>query len=196
MPALTSKPNHPILPMRKIWHMGGGFLICGLYFWVINSNTLGLIMLAAVGLVFISVDMWRLFHQKFNDQFFEKTSFMYLRDRDYFFNSSTVFIIGSWFTILFYDKLIAIAAILFLSVGDVIAEVIGVKYGRIKVGTRTMEGSLAFLISCLAFGIPLFGLKMAFIGSLAAVISELVSIKLDDNILIPILSGLAMTLLL
>ena len=187
--------DNKILPLRKIWHAGGGFIICSFYYWVIDAKWIALLILGIVGWTFIMVDMRRRTNPDFNDKFFAATPWLYNPTRDFLLNSSTLFIIGSWLTILFFDRMIAIAAILFLSVGDVVSEIVGTKYGRIKISHRTLEGSLAFIVSCLAFGIPLFGVKIGLTGVIAAAIAELISLKIDDNISIPILSGLAMTLI-
>ena len=60
-----------------------------------------------------------------------------------------------------------------------------------------MSGSLACFIMCLFVGLILdfeISLEIILIGAFTATIVELISIKIDDNILIPVLSGCAMYL--
>ncbi|MFA5559570.1 MAG: phosphatidate cytidylyltransferase, partial [Methanofastidiosum sp.] len=111
-------------------------------------------------------------------------------------SAATYFIISSFFTILLFEKNIAIAAISFNSVGDFFSAIIGKKYGRIKYmgGKKSMEGSLACFISCLLVGLLILNPLMAISGALAATFAEGYLIKVNDNLSIPIISGIILTL--
>jgi dolichol kinase len=105
--------------------------------------------------------------------------------------------------ILLFPPLIAFWAMAFLSIGDTFAAIIGISFGKIKFprSSRTLEGSLACLITTFAFAkltIPASAdrnyLLIIILGSITATIAEVLNIRFDDNITIPIFSGIVMTL--
>ena len=71
------------------------------------------------------------------------------------------------------------------------------KFPFMKIGNKTLSGSLACFIMCLFIGLVLdfeISLEIILIGAFTATIAELISIKINDNISIPVLSGCAMYL--
>ena len=111
---------------------------------------------------------------------------------------ATYFLIGSFLCILFFDKTLAIVCLCFLTLGDLCAALIGKQWGRIKLFTRkSLEGSLACFVVCTAAAL-LIGLHpvVAIAGALVATLIELVPTGIDDNVTIPLISGLAMHLLI
>ncbi|MCB5253247.1 MAG: phosphatidate cytidylyltransferase, partial [Candidatus Cloacimonetes bacterium] len=92
----------------------------------------------------------------------------------------------------------AAASIAFLSIGDTFAALVGMNFGERKFvrSNKTLEGSLACFVSCMLFG--LWWLRspwLAITGALAATIAELVDVSLDDNIKIPLVAGIMMSLI-
>lgn len=97
-------------------------------------------------------------------------------------------------TVGLYQRDIAVAALAFIVVGDTLAALIGRKFGRHKFGRKSLEGSLACLIGTLlvasvAPGLPL---SVAVFGAFVATIVEAFSGPIDDNVSVPLASGLAM----
>ncbi len=120
---------------------------------------------------------------------------------------STIVVASAAFTILVFREPVAVAALVFLSLGDSSAALVGKHFGRIRlVSGRTLEGSLAALNVCLASGMvmlwlaPDMGWRLTpatiLVGSLVATVSELVDMPLDDNFRIPVFAGIAMELML
>ncbi len=110
---------------------------------------------------------------------------------------ATYFLIGSFLCILFFDKTLAIVCLCFLTLGDLCAALIGKQWGRIKLFSRkSLEGSLACFVVCTTVAL-LIGLHpvVALAGALAATLIELLPIGVDDNVTIPLISGLAMHLM-
>ncbi len=111
---------------------------------------------------------------------------------------ATTYLIGSFLCVLLFDKTLAIACLCFLTLGDLFAALIGKQWGRIKLFSRkSLEGSLACFIVCTAVAL-LIGLHpvVAIAGALAATLIELLPTGIDDNITMPLISGLAMYLLI
>tara|TARA_Y100000022_G_C12999391_1_gene261539 strand:- start:47 stop:430 length:384 start_codon:yes stop_codon:yes gene_type:complete len=102
---------------------------------------------------------------------------------------------GSLFTIILIPKPFCIVALFFLAVGDTFAALIGMSYPFIKIGRKTLSGSIAcFVTSCVIGLLFSFSLNISTIilGAFIATLTELSSIKINDNLSIPIFSGLSM----
>ena len=111
---------------------------------------------------------------------------------------ATYYLTGSFLCILLFDKTLAIVCLCFLTLGDLFAALIGKQWGRIKLFSRkSLEGSLACFIVCTTVAL-LIGLHpvVAIVGAFVATLIELLPIGVDDNVTIPLISGLAMHLLI
>ncbi len=103
------------------------------------------------------------------------------------------FVIGGILSIGIFDTNIAVAAILMTTFGDLAAALIGKAYGTHWLPypkNKAWEGVLAelginLLIGFLTLPHPLLVIVMAFTATLV----ETFSIKLDDNLLIPLFAG-------
>ena len=59
---------------------------------------------------------------------------------------STYMAAASLIVFLFFDKELAILALLYIAVGDPLAGVVGKRYGRVKIGSKSVEGTVAFAV--------------------------------------------------
>jgi dolichol kinase len=107
------------------------------------------------------------------------------------FTGGTYIVLSSLFCFLFFEKHIAISAMLITTFGDTAAALYGKYFGRIKFFGKTLEGSLIFfatgivILLCMGMLSGLF-LIPALIALAITVTLELMPIPIDDNILIPI----------
>jgi glycerol-3-phosphate acyltransferase PlsY len=92
-----------------------------------------------------------------------------------------------------------IAAISFLILGDTVAAFVGLSVGRIRVFRKTVEGTLAGLLVCIgvAWVVSLLPgldlpLGIGILGAVSASIVEALPIEVNDNVVIPLLSGTVM----
>lgn len=101
------------------------------------------------------------------------------------------------FTVALYRRDIAVAALAFIVVGDTLAALIGRKFGRHRFGRKSLEGSLACLAGTLgvALVVPGLSLSVAVLGAVVAAVVEAFSGPIDDNVSVPLVSGLTMFLL-
>ena len=65
------------------------------------------------------------------------------------FTGATCVMIASCISILLFSKPVAILALIFMSLGDTAAGLIGQKFGKHKIGEKTWEGFIAGLAVCL-----------------------------------------------
>jgi dolichol kinase len=105
------------------------------------------------------------------------------------------FAAGAFIAVLAYSREVAIAALLISVFADGGAAVFGSRWGRHRlIGRKTLEGSLALFLIALAVAAWIVRpVMVAFIGAVVATCVELIPI--NDNLMVPISSGLAMQLL-
>jgi dolichol kinase len=95
----------------------------------------------------------------------------------------------------------------FLAVGDLAAAVFGESFGKINILGRSLEGFIVSFIVSLIVGLIYFkyfsfinlSFKIILWGSLTSSIIGHIStpvLKINDNLTIPVISGLVMTLVL
>ena len=114
------------------------------------------------------------------------------------FTGATYILTTACLTIALFSRPVAGLALAFIIVGDPASALIGIKFGRHKFKSKSLEGSLAFLTAAImiAFVMPGVPLIVKIIGAVVATITEAVSFRIDDNATVPLVSGLVMTLLL
>jgi glycerol-3-phosphate acyltransferase PlsY len=157
-----------------------------------------LIVVGSVALLFIIVDLARLFLGKVNKFFYAKMA-GFLKHKDtHRFSSMTFFLSAIFIVILVFPQNIAIAAIVFLTFGDLFAKFFGLLYGRTKFISKTLEGSLAYFVFALLIAFILtFFAPLTFwilvLGALSAAIIETISIfGIDDNFTVGLVSAAIM----
>ena len=97
-----------------------------------------------------------------------------------------------------FNMAIADSGILMLIIGDSASTIVGRRFGRHKLpfkDLKSVEGSIAFfVVGCLS-ALTLLPLFPSLIGSLVGALTEAYS-PIDDNIPVPIISALAMTVVI
>ena len=136
----------------------------------------------------------------FLSRFFKKYLFFMMRsiEKQGDITGATWVFAGSLITIILVPKPFCILALFFLSFGDTFAAIVGRNYPLIKIGRKTLSGSFACFVSCCIIGLMFsFGLDKTIIvfGALIATLTEFSSMSINDNLSIPIFSGLSMYLI-
>ncbi len=114
------------------------------------------------------------------------------------FTGSSYILSAMVLSIIFFEKRIAVAVISFIILGDVAAALVGRTFGKLKtINQKTIEGSSAFLFSCLLiiWVIPDFPFWIGVVGALVATVVEVLPLPIDDNFTVPLFSGLVMEVL-
>ena len=112
------------------------------------------------------------------------------------FTGATWVLIISVPVIYLLPKEIAILSLVFMSLGDIAAAIIGLSFGKTKIGKKSLEGSIGCLFVCIiaALMLDLVPLIVSISGAVMATVFEALPIDIDDNILIPIGAGSTMVL--
>ena len=183
---------------RKAIHLFNLIIPFGYWFLIPDQNQFKIIIITFTTL-FILADFFitksKLIKKLFK-MFFDKM----LREHELKgqFTGATWVMISASVTILFFSKNIAIISLIFMSIGDTVAALIGRKFGKLKIHDKSLEGFLGGLIVCLvaAYYYDPLPFYISGVGALTAMLFETLPLPLDDNFRIPIGSAIIMTILL
>jgi len=181
---------------RKIIHLSNSVIPLSYYFFV-EDRMMMIWVLLSITICFVTVDYFRFrigWIQKWFRIFF--SSMLRKHELEGKLTGATWAFIGATISVFLFEKDIAVLALLFMSVGDTVAALIGQQYGKIKIGEKTIEGFAGGLVSCIFISIffPSVIWINSIAGSLIASLIELSPIPVDDNLMIPLISGGMMTL--
>ena len=136
----------------------------------------------------ISFDLLRINSTSFST-FYYKYFNIFTREmeKDKITGASFVFA-GSLLTVLIFDKEIAFWGLLIMSISDSFAAVVGVLFGKTKLFSKSLEGSLAYFCSAFVIlSLSKLGLVEILLVSLISTVAELFSsYKYNDNVIIPL----------
>ena len=111
---------------------------------------------------------------------------------------SSYLLIGCLITVLAFPQDIASLAILFSSLGDPAATVIGIWKGHTRLWDKSVEGNIACLLVCLLIGTLVATilenppLMVAIVGAILATLFQALPSRLNDNLTIPLGSAIGM----
>lgn len=151
-----------------------------------------LVPLTAIALI---IDVLRLEHKTSKRIFFKLVGILLRKHEIDNFTGATYMMISALICIGFFPNEIAVVSLSFLAIGDTLAALIGIPFGKRKIlnTSKSLEGSLACFTGCFIFGLLFLNPTVAFAGAIAATIAEFSRIPVDDNVKIPIVSGLVMS---
>lgn len=120
------------------------------------------------------------------------------------FTGATYVVLAAFLCALLFPRWVAVTALSIMLVGDACASLVGRRWGRRMLAGKTLEGSLAFAASGLVT-VAIIGLladfdSASYIRASTAVITALIAelyarhIRLDDNLLVPLVAGFTMML--
>lgn len=193
---------------RKLVHLVA-LLIPILYFILYERTFPGLelrlsfCLLVLVFLIFLTIDFLRLRIHVVKDIFIVFFGSM-LRRREFSgLTGGSYLLLGSLLTAFVFRPQVLIPAVAFLGLGDTVAAIVGLSIGRIRFWRKTLEGTLAGFISCLAVAyvcsiLPYWSMPLGVgvAGAVTATVIEALPIEVNDNVAIPLISGLVMEVLL
>ena len=180
---------------RKFFHLSNMVIpLIHVYFIEDRMGMLIFLSLMLIICFFIEVLRTRYF---ILHKFFKKYLHFMMRDseKEGEITGATWVFAGSLFTIMLIPKPFCIVGLFFLAVGDTFAALVGMNYPFLKIGRKTLSGSVACFITCCIIGL-LFSHSLntstIMFGAFIATLTELSSMKINDNLSIPIFSGLSM----
>jgi dolichol kinase len=180
---------------RGVFHFLGGVILIWCALFIVHIKIF-LLVLSALGIVIMLIA-----REKFIPILGHALNMLEREENKQFPGINLLFfIISSLIVLLFFPRMIALASIAILSIGDPAAGFVGRNFGRLKIaGKKTLEGTSAGIIFSLLFASLFVPVYIALAGAVAGLFFELFSFKIggidvDDNFIVPIASGTAMFL--
>jgi len=180
---------------RKAIHLSNMIIPLSYYYFI--SNKINMIIVLASFLIFcFFIEIYRKNNLKLSKIFSNWFEFM-MREKEKKgeITGATWVFVGALFTILLVPDPFNIISLLFLSIGDTFAAIIGIKYPYIKLGRKTLSGSIAGFVACLSIGLIIdipVAYNIIILGAFMAMLIELLPLPINDNVSIPIVSGSSM----
>ncbi len=182
---------------RKIWHVCGVLMIIWAY--VTLSYNIFILTSVFVTSFVLLMDFGRLYFKKLNTIIQIFFSFCMREGEKDKISGISYMTVGVLLAALLFPRDVVILALIFLGVGDPIAGIFGILYGKNKIGSKSLEGSIAAFLACSIASVVYFLANDFFdhriflavpLSGLWGALAELVEIKyLDDNFTLPILAG-------
>jgi dolichol kinase len=202
-PALESVK--PLMWPRTFFHMSMGVLGATVYQFLLGWQGC-IAILGTLLVIFLALEISRRFSPRWNELLLSGLRPI-ARPREFdHVNSSTYYLVGLCLLVPIASRSAVVTAVLILAFADPAAAWIGKRLGRRKLyRNKSLAGSLAFLVVAVAVAWPylaLFGpglslgraCLLAVEGAVAGTLAELLSGRLDDNLTVPVVTGLALTL--
>lgn len=180
---------------RKFVHLGSSLIPLG-YWLAGRDNTIIVLGVMTIGL--LSAEVLRTstaWGRRYYRLIFGRLTRSSEAER---FTGATFVFLGALSAVVLFPANVAIPAMLFMSLGDSAAALVGIRYGRLRLGNKTLEGTAACFVVCLAIALA-GGLpgSVALAGAATATIAELIPWGvINDNVAIPLLAGGVMTLMM
>ena len=198
---------------RKLTHLFA-IIIPVLYYLVVKNQLLAIAILLPFAIGSVVWDSARIESPKYRHHFL-KLFGSHLRDSEVSRHTGGTYLLTSSVVVIaVFSKEIAYLAISYLVVGDTFAAFVGLSMGRRKFvrSKKSLEGFIGAFISCSVWGLvsyflffkrvfsydcahPELAVILIILGALVASVVESVDLHINDNISIPILSALAMTVI-
>ena len=181
---------------RRLFHLIAGSIlpVAGIFLsWLV-------IIILATGLMLISLglDLIRIRLPFFNQIFLRFLSQFLKKAEERRVTGATYMLIATVIAFLVFEQKVAVVALLFLSVGDPMAALVGSRTPGPRIFRKSPGGTLAFVGGSLLVVLVLVGsgfthYHWGFIaGAVIAAGVELAPVPLDDNLTIPLLTGTAL----
>jgi len=192
---------------RKIWHILMGLFILGVIFLKNLSPVESGLILGFFLALSVVVESFRLRSSRWNKRLLKFFSKIIREDEAEQISGIPYYLAGVMVSVVLFPAPVSYVSILFLVFGDPAASVFGISFGslgpRLKNG-KSLVGTLSAVFVCSwvawAFCLPLYGAstKLVVLSVLSGIIggtAELIPVDLDDNFIIPVVSGAGVWLL-
>jgi glycerol-3-phosphate acyltransferase PlsY len=160
------------------------------------------IAFGVLALISLSLDLVRFQSPGLNRLYIRWLSPLLKKEEDHRITGATYMVIAGFIAFLLFDKAVAVSAMLFLSLGDPVASLIGRRMPGPRLFAKSPGGTAAFIgVSLLVItalvssGVFQYHWGLV-LGAVIAGLVELTPIPLDDNLTVPLVSGVVMHLLI
>jgi diacylglycerol kinase (CTP) len=192
--------------LRKLWHITTGSLGLFIFMRSGESQRFWAFFILGIAITGFLLDFIRNRIPVFNKIFIRIVGPLMRRSEREGVSGLPFYALGVSLSLFFYSRDIAIVSTMFLVFSDPLSSFFGVLYGKDKIlPNKSLQGAVAGFFTCYLIAL-FYGMNSTTLGThllvfavVAGVIgaaSELISaLNIDDNLTIPVLSGLGMTIL-
>lgn len=181
--------------VRKSIHLAMLVLPVGYLF--LAKHTM-LIILGVFILIALFVEYARFYIEEFSEWFHGFFGHLLRNHEKRGLTGSTYLLISCFLSILFFDKWIALLALLFMIISDAFGALFGRLWGkRYILQDKSIEGGIVFILTgaLMVFLVPGSVIWIGLVGIVSANIFEMFITTIDDNLTIPLGAGLIMQIL-
>jgi dolichol kinase len=186
--------------VRKLIHLCS-LSIPGVYYFI--SKELALALLVPITLAFLGVDLARYYHAPTREWFYRWFGWL-LRRHEYGevrkrLTGATNILVSGIICILVLPKIIVVNAFAILIISDITSALVGRRFGKQRFLQKSREGALGFFAAGIV--VVLLAPKVegylaeyliGVIGVAVGAVVESLSIKIDDNVTVPLAIGFTM----
>jgi dolichol kinase len=200
--------RHDLHLARKTWHLFMGLMIISIYeFSGMSTSTAVTLLGTALG-INLFVETARLRIPTFNEKVLRFWGPLMRSCEMNRMSGTPFYLLATVLAFAIFPKPVAVLSVLYLAIGDPIASVFGIMYGKgspkIAQG-KSLIGTAAGVVSCAlvtlvfmkVYPVPVSDgawLGLSLVGGLAGGLAELAPFDMDDNFTIPMISGFVMWL--
>ena len=201
VPAALTATRKDLQLGRRAFHLANGVIIATAYALLFTHEQIIHLFGTIACLVYI-LDRVRMHYPEVLQRVPRVNALFFRAEEQLKESAMTPYAIAILLTLLTFPKPIALIAVYTLAIADPLSAVVGITWGRRHIAShKSVEGSTAFLAATVAVSAavlrwttaaPLLPLAWAavLIG-LAAALFELLPLRLDDNLTIPVFVGFA-----
>lgn len=176
--------------LRKLFHLSG--IIIPVIYLFTDKQT-ALIITGSIFIVEIVLEVLRI-------KGFIKIAFIeenMKKEESNRLSGSFFYVLSGFITIIFFEKNIAISSLCILSIADPLSSLLGSRFGRVRIFGKSLEGTMIFFVTAfIILRVFSFSIPIAAAGAIIASLTELFSSRpIDDNLSIPLVTAMAVTLL-
>jgi dolichol kinase len=184
---------------RLLFHIGSGITIVLIYGLTSISKPSGVLILGTITLFFVIGDFFRQRHARTSNLARKIFGALMRPEEAKRLGGTTYYVVGCWVAVLAFSRVIACTSVLFLVFGDSAARMVGKRVSGGNIRAKFLAGTLVNFSVCFLVGLAVLKMTLqphpwlvSSIGALGATLGEL--IPRIDNLTIPVLSGLLLTM--
>lgn len=180
---------------RKAFHLCS-LIVPFIYFFITKQSATIILFLLTICVLYLDISRHYNFAvRKFTDKFFSN----FMRDNErsgsFTLSGSTYMVLGFFITALLFSKGLAIASWFILIISDTLAALIGTRIGVKMENGKSLEGSIAFLVSAIFISMIIYffiayntSFSIIIVSSIITTVSEFYSkeLSINDNLSIPL----------
>lgn len=185
---------------RKLWHMMMGIFIVAVYMSGI-SRDISLRILSVSLIFFLVMETARLRFSGLNQKAIRLWGPLMRSHEVHRYSGIPYYVASALISIAVFPQPVAVLCLLYLAIGDPVASLFGILYGDRSIrfaSGKSLVGMMAGVTVCtLITLVYLSGLHLGFskllilaaVGGFAGGVAEMLPFEIDDNFVIPVVSG-------